>query len=196
MILAGGGAAREVEMRKPRLPQVVLMSLLLAAATSRVIAQSANDPNAKKSVYGKLESVDTRLNGVFMRSDQGKRLAWRFDKKVIEEMARFHAGDPMIVIYRQISSNEKRVTAVAFPGSADGAVYVNLTGSRILLRSAPMKDGACGAQDAGPVVDSVIPAGGRGEAEDACWCCSTTDATCNPANKTGKGIALLSQCFE
>jgi hypothetical protein len=183
-------------MTKPRLPHVVVMSLLLAAATSRVIAQSASDPSAKKSVYGKLESVDTRLNGAFMRSDQGKRLAWRFDKKVIAEMARFHPGDPMIVIYRQISSNEKRVTAVAFPGSAETPVYVNLTGARVLLRSAPMKDGACGAPDAGPIVDSVIPDGGRAEAPDACWCCSTSDATCNPANKTGKGIALLSQCFE
>jgi hypothetical protein len=183
-------------MPKPRLSHTVVMSLLLAAAASRVIAQGAGDPNAKKSVYGKLETVDTRLNGVIMRSDQGKRLAWKFDKRVIAEMTRFHPGDPMIVIYRQISSNEKRVTAVAFPGSAETPVYVNLTGSRVLLRNAPMVGGVCGAQDAGPVVESVMPDGGRAEAEDACWCCSTTDATCNPANKTGKGIALLSQCFE
>lgn len=184
-------------MSKPRLSHTVVMGLLLAAASSRVVvAQSAGDPSAKKSVYGKLESVDPSLNGAFMRSDQGKRLAWRFDKKVIAEMKRFHPGDPMIVIYRQISPNEKRVTAVAFPGSAETPVYVNLTGSRVLLRSAPMKDGVCGGPDAGPVVDSLIPDGGRAEAPDACWCCSTSDGTCNPANKTGKGIALLSQCFE
>ena len=42
-----------------------------------------------------------------MRSDEGKRLAWQFDKRVIVEMQKFKPGDPMIVIYRQISANEK-----------------------------------------------------------------------------------------
>ena len=62
----------------------------------------------------------------------------------VEMQTSFKPGDPMIVIYRQMSKNEKRVTAVAFPGSAEKPTYVNVTGYRILMRSSPAVNGICG----------------------------------------------------
>jgi hypothetical protein len=184
-----------------------VLALTLAAPAAPALAQSAPAPAAPagaeaeparphKSVYGTLESVDASHRGVIMKTNAGDRMAWRFDAAVIAELARFKAGDPMIVIYRQISSNEKRVTAIAFPGTATSALYVNMTGSRVRLRSAPAVGGVCGQADAGPVDDSVIPAGGMGEAPGACWCCAGADQSCTPGNKTGQGKALLVSCFE
>ncbi len=175
------------------------MVILLALLASPPPGSSAQDPAAPaphKSVYGKLERVDTGLNGLFMRSDSGERLAWRFDKAVIAEVARFKPGDSVIVIYRQVSPSEKRVTAVAFPGTADSPVYVNLTGWRVALRSAPATDGKCGAPDAGPISESTIPIGGRGEAVDACWCCAPSGEVCTPGTKSGLGQAFLVRCFQ
>jgi len=178
------------------LGSAVLVATLfgLAPAALPAAAQSEAD-RPRKSVYGTLESVDAKLNGVIMKSDAGERLAWRFPAAVVAEVARFKAGDPLIVIYRQTSASEKRVTAVAFPGSAVTPVYVNLTGSRILLRSAPAVGGVCGQPDAGPVVDAVIPAGGTGEAPGACWCCADAERSCTPSSKTGLGKAFLVTCF-
>ena len=94
----------------------ILLTLIVGAPPPRAAAQAeAGPPAPKKSVYGKLQSVDKSLNGVIMMSDSGDRLAWRFEPAVIAEVARFKPGDPMIVIYRQITPNEKRVTAVASP---------------------------------------------------------------------------------
>ena len=99
-----------------------LLAFFLASPAPRVAAQASPDPGRPhKSVYGKLSKVDTARNGVVMTDDSGKRLAWRFDARVIAEAANFKPGDPMIVIYRQISASEKRVTAVAFPGSVNAA---------------------------------------------------------------------------
>lgn len=107
---------------------VSLLALFLCAATPRAVAQaSADPPRTYKSVYGKLESVDPSLKGVVMRSDAGERLAWRFDTAVIAEAARFKPGANMIVIYRQLSSNEKRVTALAFPGTATSGGLAEVT---------------------------------------------------------------------
>jgi hypothetical protein len=176
---------------------VVLLTLVVGAPTPRAAAQAqAGPPAPKKSVYGKLQSVDKSLNGVIMMSDAGERLAWRFEPAVIAEVARFKPGDPMIVIYRQITPNEKRVTAVAFPGSATTPIYVNLTGDRVILRSSPAVDGVCGQPDAGPAKESTIPIGGMAEASEACWCCASPGEACTTGNKTGLGRALLVQCFE
>lgn len=131
-----------------------------------------------------------------MKSDSGQRMAWRFDAAVVAEVARFKPGDAMIVIYRQVTPADKKVTAVAFPGSAPTALYVNMTGSSVLLRSAPATDGVCGKADAGPVSDSVIPDRGMAEASGACWCCAPSGGSCTPGNKTGEGKALLVSCFE
>jgi hypothetical protein len=175
----------------------VVLALFAASSPPCAAAQpQAGPPAPKKSVYGKLESVDKSLNGVFMMSDAGERLAWRFEPAVIAELARFKPGDPMIVIYRQITPNEKRVTAVAFPGSATTPIYVNLTGDRVVLRSSPAVSGECGQPDAGPIKESTIPIGGMAEAMEACWCCASPGETCTTGNKTGLGRALLVQCFE
>ena len=174
-----------------------VLLLVLAAPMPPAGAQAAPDPSKPhKSVYGTLEKVDQPLNGVFMRSNEGERLAWQFRAPVVAEVARFKPGDPMIVIYRQISPSDKRVTAVAFPGSAQAPLYVNLTGQRIRLRCAPAVDGVCGRPDAGPATERMIPAGGIGEADGACWCCAEVDGSCVPGNKTGIGKALVISCFE
>jgi hypothetical protein len=148
-----------------------------------------------KSVFGKLSSVDKTRNAIVMKSDAGESLGWQFHPRVIAEAARFKPGDPMIVIYRGISDNEKRVTAVAFPGSATTPIYVNTTGSRVVVRSAPAVNGVCGQENAGPATDAVIPHDGTAEVLDACWCCAVPGETCNPANRSGQGRALLVQCF-
>lgn len=184
-------------LRSARGLGVASLLLSLGAGTPRAAGQATVDPaRPHKSVYGTLESADTSLNGVFMKSNSGERLAWRFGAAVVAEVARFKPGDPMIVIYRQLTPSEKRVTAIAFPGSAETALYVNMTGSRVLLRSAPGVGGVCGQPDAGPASDSMIPDGGMGEATGACWCCAPSGATCTPGNKTGQGKALLVSCFE
>src|SRR5262245_45196085 len=140
------------------------LSLLAVAGAPRAAAQAGADPTrAKKSVYGKLESVNARLNGLFMTLEDGKRLAWRFEAPVIAEAAKVKVGNPMIVIYRQIGGNDKRVTAVAFPGTADTPTYMNLTGNRVVLRSAPMDGGAC-SPTAEPVTETTMPNGGLAEA--------------------------------
>jgi hypothetical protein len=148
-----------------------------------------------KSVYGKLAAIDKTLNGVAMTTDAGERLAWRFNPRVVEEASQFKPGDRMIVIYRQIASNEKRVTALAFPGSAKTPIYVNTTGSRVLVRSAAPVDGVCGRGEA-KVTEAIIPAGGMAEVLEGCWCCAADGESCTPGNKSGNGRALLVQCFQ
>ena len=171
---------------------VLGLALHSGAAAPRAAAQASR---AKKSVYGKLESVNARLNGIFMTTDDGKRLAWRFEAPVVAEIQKVEVGSPLIVIYRQVSSNDKRVTAVAFPGAANAPTYVNLTGGRVVLRSAPMVDGACSPM-AQPVQETTIPTGGMAEVVEGCWCCSDADEACTPGNKSGVGRALLVSCFE
>ncbi len=174
----------------------VLLALFMGAPTPRAAAQApAEASKPHKSAYGKLESVAKSKNAVFMKTDAGQRMAWQLDAAVISEIARFKPGDPMIVIYRQMSPSEKRVTAVAFPGSATTPLYVNMTGSRIVLRSAPFANGVCGQPDAGPVNETEIPSGGLGETQDACWCCAPAGEACTPGNKTGLGRAFLVRCF-
>jgi len=138
-------------------------------------APAESKPAPTKSVYGKLLSVDKALNNVLMTEDGGAQLAWRFDAAVIAEAARFKAGDPLIVIYRQIGpgAKDKRVTAIAFPGSARSPIYVNMTGDRVALRSAAGVDGKCNATTgpcwtpAGAALRSAKPARrGRGPGKD------------------------------
>jgi hypothetical protein len=175
----------------------VLSGLLLGVSVPRAAAQSpAESPRPHKSVYGKLESIDKSRSSFVMKSDGGERLVWRFDAAVIAEAARFKPGDPMIVIYRQIASNEKRVTAVAFPGSASTPIYVNMTGSRIVVRSSAAVDGTCGQPGAGSISEYTIPSGGLAEVVEACWCCAASGEACTPGNKSGLGRALLVRCFK
>jgi hypothetical protein len=174
-----------------------IATLFLGMATTRALAQAPEAPaRANKSVYGKLQSIDKQLNGIVMKTDAGKRMAWQFDAKVIAELGQFKPGDPIIVIYRQLAGNAKRVTAVAFPGAAATPTYINKTGSRVSLRSAPAVNGACGQADAGPLSESTIPIDGRAEVMEACWCCAPAGEACIPGNKSGNGQAFLVQCFK
>jgi hypothetical protein len=176
--------------------------LLLCGPVLRVSAQApapapaaAPAPAPTKSVYGKLLSVDKTLGNLLMSEDGGATLAWHFDAAVIAEAARFKPGDPLIVIYRQTTPKEKRVTAVAFPGSAKSPIYVNLTGDRVVIRSSGGVDGQCN-QTSGAVSESIIPNGGLAEVMDACWCCAPVGETCIPGNKSGLGRAILAHCFK
>jgi hypothetical protein len=144
-----------------------------------------------------MSAIDKSLSAVAMKTREGKKLAWRFPPRVIDQiLTSFKVGDPMIVIYRQISPSEKRVTAVAFPGSAATPIYVNTTGSRVIVRTGPMAGGVCGAPDAGPISESMLPADGRAEVQEACWCCAVDGESCVPGNKSGNGRAFLVSCFK
>jgi hypothetical protein len=176
----------------------IVLGLFAALPTARAAAQApapTESSRPHKSVYGKLQRVDESLSAVFMDSDDGQRLVWRLDKAVISQAARFKPGDPMIVIYRQLTPTEKRVTALAFPGTASAPTYVNVTGSSVVLRSAPAVGGECD-QLGGPATDTTIPGNGRTEIAQGCWCCASAGETCTPANKTGLGQALLVYCFK
>jgi hypothetical protein len=71
-----------------------------------------------------------------MTEDSGAQLAWRFDASIVAEADKFKPGDPVIVIYRQIGPGpkDKRVTAIAFPGSAKAPIYVNMTSDRVVAQ--------------------------------------------------------------
>jgi len=189
----------------------VLLAFSLAAPSSAVAAQSApaatppspaapaaaGSGRPQKSAYGTMSAIDKSLSAVAMKTRDGKKLAWRFPARVIEQVAtNFKVGDQMIVIYRQISPSEKRVTAVAFPGSAATPIYVNTTGSRVLVRTSPMVGGVCGTPDAGPISESMLPADGLAEVQEACWCCAVDGESCTPGNKSGNGRAFLVNCFK
>ncbi|HRB12966.1 MAG TPA: hypothetical protein PKU70_08135 [Vicinamibacteria bacterium] len=184
--------------------------LAALASSTRTAAQSPAPPRPSastepqdaetrthKSAYGKLESIIASRNGVIMKTDAGARLAWKFDAPVIAELAKFKPGDPMIVIYRQISPSDRRVTAVAFPGTAKTPTYIRVTGWGVALRSSPMVGGVCSqAPGAAPVSESIIPSDGRAEVLEACWCCAPSGETCTPSNKSGLGQAFLVKCFQ
>jgi hypothetical protein len=171
--------------------------LLVGTLALRAEAQApAGSPAPHKSVYGKLDHVDSSRNSVVMKSDAGESLVWRFEPAVIAEAVKFKPGDAMIVIYRQVSPNEKRVTALAFPGAASTPIYVNTTGARVVVRSSPAVGGVCGQPGAGPISESTIPSGGLAEVLEACWCCAAPGEPCTPGNKSGLGRALLVQCFK
>jgi hypothetical protein len=183
------GAARASAQATPAQPP--------AAPSQAAPAQPAADAAEVKfkSVYGKLLSVDTSLNNLLMTEDGGAKLAWHFEAPVIAEAARFKPGAPLIVIYRQVTPKQKRVTAIAFPGTAKTPIYVNMTSERVVLRSAAAVGGSCG-ETSGPVSESKIPSRGLAEAMEECWCCAPDGQTCTPGNKTGQGRALLVQCFQ
>jgi hypothetical protein len=180
-----------------------LVALLAVAGGGLAVfagAQPATAPAApdsarpQKSMYGTLDGVHDSVGGITMKTDAGRRVGWKVHARVLAEAAKFKVGDPMIVIYRQISPNEKRVTAVAFPGTAATPLYLNTTGSRVTMRSSPMVDGVCGQGT--PVTEAVIPPGGTAEVLEACWCCAEIGESCTPGNRTGQGRALLVACFD
>jgi hypothetical protein len=172
------------------LATALLFSLSFGGPASLALAQ---DPQQRpKSVYGKFDSVRGPRT-VVMLSDDGKRLAWLLEPRVIERIKEFKQGAPMIVIYRQTSPNDKVATAIAFPGTASSPTYVNTSGERVVLRSGPKVGGACDRAEA--VNASSIVEGGQAETADECWCCAPDGEACNPGNETGLGRAFLLRCF-
>ena len=176
-----------------RLSVILLLAAFGSESTGRAAAQEET-PRPHKSAYGKLEVIDG--HSVIMRSEEGQRLAWRFDPAVVAEIARFELGHPLIVIYRQTQPNEKRVTAVAFPGATTVPRYRNMTGERIVFRSGPKVDGSCGAGGGKQVRESTIPDLGQVETSEACWCCAPAGETCTTGNESGVGQAFLVTCFK
>jgi hypothetical protein len=192
---------RKDEMRAVRssVVRIALAALAVAMGSRELHAAQAASPapdRPRKSVYGKLQSVEKRLSALVMVTDEGQRMVWKFNKELVADAEQFKPGDRMIVIYRQLGPSTKRVTAVAFPGSASSPTYVNYSGDRVTLRSAPLVDGACPAVAAEPLQEITIPREGTAELPDGCWCCTTAGDACTPANKTGVGRALLVNCFE
>jgi hypothetical protein len=188
-------------MSRPRssvapLAVVVCLALSWGSPSPKAEAQAPPSEPAPptKSVRGTLLSVDTALNSVIMTETGGEKMAWHFEPAIVAEAARFKPGDPVIVIYRQISPKLKRVTALAFPGSAKSPIYVNLTGERVVIRSVAGVDGAC-ETTSGAVSESTIPVGGLADIMDGCWCCAPVGSTCTPGTKSGLGRAFLAQCF-
>lgn len=179
-----------------RLGVALLLGLMPGTLVSRADAQGKVPvPLVYKSVHGKLETVDESASGIIMRTDEGRRMAWKFDKALVARLTGFKAGDPVVVIYRQRGS-DKAVTAIAFPGAAAAAVYVNSTGQRVELVGGPLVNGACGEPSDAPVSTTSIPMGGQAEVAQACWCCAPAGGMCIPANKTGAGQAFLVHCYE
>ena len=173
----------------------LLLGVLPGAKASRAAAQStAAGGLAFKTVHGKLEMVNESVNGVAVVSDEGQRMAWQFDKTVIEKLRGFKPGDPVVVIYR-LRGADKAVTAIAFPGAATTPIYFNTSGQRVELVSGPMAGGACGQAADTPVKRTTIPTGGRAETQDACWCCAPAGQACVPSNRTGLGQAFLIHCY-
>ena len=79
----------------------LLLGTLPGVPPSRAAAQStAPGGLASQTVHGKLEMVNESVNGVAVVSDEGQRMAWQFDKTVIEQLKGFKPGDPVVVIYR------------------------------------------------------------------------------------------------
>jgi hypothetical protein len=181
---------------KAGLAVALLLGLWPGAPTTRADAQGAPPSRvAFETVHGKLEMVNESVNGVAVVSDDGKRMAWQLDKKVIAQLKAFKPGDPVVVIYR-VRGAGKAVTAIAFPGAAATPVYVNTSGERVELVSGPMVDGACGKPAEASIHRTTIPTGGRAETADACWCCAPAGQACVPSNRTGLGQAFLVHCYE
>jgi len=170
--------------------------LLLVGAGAPPAATQEPATRAFKSVYGTFEGVDTGRGGVIMKSDTGERLAWRVSAPVMKGLEQFEIGGAMIVIYRPITASDKKVTAIAFPGTAERPTYVNLTGNPVLVQSGPKVDGTCGGPQQQRTGEAAIVDGGEAEIADGCWCCAPMGQSCTPGNETGNGRALLVSCFD
>ena len=131
-------------------------ALLLVAASllppPRAAGQGAIAvPLVVKSVHGKLDTLDKQRGGIVVVSDEGRRMAWRLEKAVIDRLTGFKKGDPIVVIYRQRGAGAMAVTAVAFPGAAAAPVYVNTTGRRVEFISGPKVNDKCGEMGDAPL---------------------------------------------
>jgi hypothetical protein len=180
---------------------------LAAVRPAALVAQAPTPrPLATGTVRGTLLDVDKSLSGLIVRNEAGENVAWRLDRSVIAEVAKFKRGDRLYVIYRELGGRagrgDRAVTAVGFPGSEPKPLYVNATGATVRLRTGPLVDGECrGLRESSQVGNFRLPRGSTTEDEAACWCCSSMDQTCEPANRayepgtTVTGRIILSRCF-
>ena len=176
-------------------------ALLAVVASFGPVSNSAGRgaiavPLVLKSVRGKLDTLDKQRGGIFVISDDGRKMAWRLERGVIDRLTGFKKGDPIVVIYRQQGGGNMAVTAVAFPGAAASPVYINTTGHRVEFVSGPKVNDKCGEMGDAPLNHSTIPVDGMAEVSDECWCCAPAGEACAPANKTGLGKAFLTQCYK
>ena len=105
----------------------LILALVLGAGVAPGTAQEAADaPRPPKSVRGTLVTVNPRNNTVVVKSDEGASLSWRFEKNVIDEARKYEEGARVIVIYRMLPGDVKRVTALAFPGVEGDALLMAL----------------------------------------------------------------------
>ena len=112
---------------------------------------------ASRTVHGKVEMINESVNGIAVISDDGQRMAWRFDASVIADLAQFKPGDPVPSSSTGSSGARTRGSLRWHSRHGGDSTYINKTGSRVVLRSAPMVNGVCGQPDAGPVSESNIP---------------------------------------
>jgi hypothetical protein len=179
---------------------LLVLALALCLPADRAGAQPAPAaPLIYQSIEGSIEKVDQRLNGIILRDRDGKRHAWKLGTPVIQEAARYKPGDSMWVIYRQIGTGERAVTAVGFPGSQEKPVYVNATGDTVVLRTGPFTDGACRPVPPEQVTDHDLRAGTDFSDEAPCWCCASRGKQCELANRShddrGTGRIVLARCY-
>jgi hypothetical protein len=170
------------------------LGLALVLCQSSASAQGTA-VRAYKTVRGKIEMINPSVNGVAVIADDGQRMAWQFDKALIERIKGFKAGDPVVVILRE-RGKDKAVTAIAFPGAAPAATYVNMTGERVQFLSGPLVDGDCDAATTELPTSRSLGTGREVETKDGCWCCAPAGEVCRPANKTGVGLAFLTRCYQ
>jgi hypothetical protein len=182
------------------------LALLCAALAAHLPAPlPAQTPTiVTGSVSGTLLTVDKPLSGLIIRTDEGRQMAWRLDRSVLERVARFKKGDRLWIIYRELGGGDRAVTAIGFPGSEKVPVYVNATGVGVRLHTAAyLEGGACrGYREEGVVVSSSLVRRGASAGNEApCWCCSSMQQTCEPANRAYEpgdlvtGQIILSRCF-
>lgn len=179
---------------------VVLAGALGLCAPGRAAAQHPNAaPLVSRSTEGSIEIVDTKKNGIILKSADGKRHAWKLDPAVIQEAARFQPGDWMWVIYRPLGGSQRAVTALGFPGSEEKPHYVNATGDPVVLRTGPMIDGTCKPIAPAETTDHALRNGGDVVDEAPCWCCASQGKQCELANRShddhGTGRIVLARCF-
>ncbi len=158
-------------------------------------SQAPKMPLVTTSVSGVLQAVDPTLNGLIIKSDAGERLGWELAPGVIAEAGKFKPGARVRVIYRQAGASDRAVTAIGFPGAETRPVYVNGTGSHVLLRLGAAVDGQCGSPTAAVAAEFPLPPLGSIMDPAACWCCAGSNETCTLANHSEVGRIILAQCF-
>ena len=165
------------------------LGLAVGGEAPRAAAQARRRPRPPGPRRASTASSRASRSGTTRRDGLGRQQAAGLEvrKDLITEIEKFKPGDPMIVIYRQVGPNDKRVTAVAFPGTAQKPTYKNLTGERVTLRSAPLVNGACGPADRARSRRSRSPGTGSPRSTDGCWCCASAGTRACRATRRGSG---------